>query len=485
MSVHSATPAGLPFLHERIAVVDLETTGTAATADAITEIGIVLIDHGHVVEEWSSLVNPQCVIPPEIQALTGITDDMVRDAPTFAELAEEVFARLQDRLFVAHNARFDYGFIKNAFRRLGRPFTADVLCTVRLSRKLYPEYVQHNLDSLIERHRLAAEGRHRALGDARLAWQFLSVVARDHAAETVMAATRSLLKMPSLPPQLDADALKAIPDGPGVYVFYGVNDLPIYIGKSVNLRDRVRSHFSSDHRQSNDLRLSLELRRIDFEETAGEFGALLRESQLIKSSKPLRNLRLRRNAQLVFVRLADLSRPAEIIAFDDADLENANALFGPFAARPRAREMLTRLAAEHGLCWKALGVEAGGLAEGAPCFARQIRRCLGCCVGAETLATHNARLAIALQPHRFPTWPFAGAVAIREVHPDHGWERVHVFNQWRYLGCARSEADAYELAAARAEVEFDADIFKLLVKRLAEGGAAIMPLLAVETANID
>ena len=252
MSAKPATFADLPYLHERIAVVDLETTGTAATADAITEIGIVLIEHGRVVEEWSSLVNPQCVIPPEIQALTGITDDMVRDAPTFAELAEEVFARLQDRLFVAHNARFDYGFIKNAFRRLGRPFTADVLCTVRLSRKLYPEYVQHNLDSLIERHRLAAEGRHRALGDARLAWQFLSVVARDHAAETVMAATRSLLKMPSLPPQLDADALKAIPDGPGVYVFYGINDLPIYIGKSVNLRDRVRSHFSSDHRQSNE-----------------------------------------------------------------------------------------------------------------------------------------------------------------------------------------------------------------------------------------
>ena len=94
----------------------------------------MLVDRGVVVEEWSSLVNPQCVIPPEIQSLTGITDDMVRDAPTFAELADEVFARLQDRLFVAHNARFDYGFIKNAFRRLGRPFTADVLCTVRLSR---------------------------------------------------------------------------------------------------------------------------------------------------------------------------------------------------------------------------------------------------------------------------------------------------------------------------------------------------------------
>jgi len=475
-SVITAAISPFPYLHERIAVVDLETTGTAATADAITEIGIVLVEHGEVVEEWSSLVNPRCAIPPEIQSLTGITGEMVRDAPTFAELADAVHARLNERLFVAHNARFDYGFIKNAFRRLGRPFTADVLCTVRLSRKLYPQHIQHNLDSLIARHGLAAEGRHRALGDARLAWQFLTVAAREHAAEDVMAATRSLLKMPSLPPQLDAGALKPIPDGPGVYVFYGINDLPIYIGKSVNLRDRVRSHFSGDHRQSNDLRLSLEIRRITYEETAGEFGALLRESQLIKSSKPLRNLRLRRNAQLVFIRLTSLERMAEIITFDEADLENGKALFGPFAARPRAREMLTRLAAEHGLCWKALGVEAGGIAERAPCFARQIRRCLGCCVGNETMAQHNARLAAALTPHAFPAWPFAGAVAIREVHPDHGWERVHVFDRWRYLGCATNEAEAHDLAEVCAGIEFDADIFKLLVKRLAEGGPQIFPL---------
>lgn len=125
----------LPFLHERIAVIDLETTGTAATSDGITEIGIVHIERGEVVEEWSSLVNPETTIPPEIQALTGITDAMVRDAPMFSQLADEVLSRLNGHLFVAHNARFDYGFIKNAFRRLGVPFTAEVLCTVRLSRK--------------------------------------------------------------------------------------------------------------------------------------------------------------------------------------------------------------------------------------------------------------------------------------------------------------------------------------------------------------
>jgi DNA polymerase-3 subunit epsilon len=466
----------LPFLHPRIAVVDLETTGTAATADAITEIGIVRIEQGVVVEEWSSLVNPQTAIPPEIQALTGITDAMVRDAPTFSMLADQVLSRLEGHLFVAHNARFDYGFIKNSFRRLGVPFTADVLCTVRLSRRLYPQYAQHNLDSLIARHALATEGRHRALGDARLAWQFMQTAAREHPAEEVMAATKALLKMPSLPPQLDPGVLKQLPDGPGVYVFYGINDLPIYIGKSVNLRDRVRSHFSSDHRNSNDVRLSMEIRRIEFEETAGEFGALLRESQLIKTSKPLRNLRLRRNAQMVFIRLVELDKPAEIIAFHDADLDSTGSLFGPFAARPRAKEMLTRLAAEQGLCWKALGVESGKLALDGPCFARQIKRCRGCCVGEESLVQHNMRLALALAPHAFPAWPFADAVAIREVHADHGWERAHVFRNWRYLGCAKTETEMHDLAASRDDIEFDADIFKLLAKRFAESGDGVVPL---------
>ncbi|MEP7155028.1 MAG: exonuclease domain-containing protein [Betaproteobacteria bacterium] len=468
-----------PFLHERIAVIDLETTGTAATSDGITEIGIVRIEGGEVVEEWSSLVNPQVPIPPEIQALTGITDAMVRNAPTFAKLADEVRARLDGHLFVAHNARFDYGFVKNAFRRLGTPFSAEVLCTVRLSRKLYPQHAQHSLDALISRHQLQADGRHRALGDARLAWMFMQTVLREHPIDTVTDATKSLLKMPSLPPQLDADALKALPDGPGVYVFYGINDLPIYIGKSVNLRDRVRSHFSSDHRNSNDVRLSMEIRRIEYEETAGEFGALLRESQLIKTSMPLRNLRLRRNAQMVFIKLADVDQPLQIIKFEDADIESAQGLHGPFPARASAKAMLTHLASEHGLCWKAIGAQS---IEG-PCFARQIKRCHGYCVGTESLAAHNARLAEVLAPFAFPVWPFSGPIAIRETHPDHGWERAHVFNRWRYFGSAKTEGEIYELADSRADVAFDADIFRLIVKRLAKSRDGVLKLGAVTGGN--
>src|SRR5690242_3798557 len=140
-----------------LAFVDLETTGTAAARDSITEVGIVRVTGdpaggAPAVSEWSTLVNPGVPIPPAIQALTGITDAMVRNAPVFDSIANEVAARTADALFVAHNARFDYGFLKHAFARLGRTFTARVLCTVKLSRRIFPDAERHNLDSVIERH---------------------------------------------------------------------------------------------------------------------------------------------------------------------------------------------------------------------------------------------------------------------------------------------------------------------------------------------
>src|SRR5438046_1630663 len=175
-----------------IAFVDLETTGTTSTGDRVTEIGIVRVVDGRLAEEWSTLVNPERPIPEEIQALTGITNAMVRGKPTFAELRREVAERLAGHVFVAHNARFDYGFLKNEFRRADMPFTADVLCTVRLSRRLFPEAIGHGLDAVIERHHLEAAvagnaasraGRHSALGDARALWHFVQAAYREKSAE--------------------------------------------------------------------------------------------------------------------------------------------------------------------------------------------------------------------------------------------------------------------------------------------------------------
>src|SRR5256885_6866973 len=168
-----------------VAFVDLETPGTAAAEDRITEVGIVRVDDGARVSEWSTLVDPECSIPPEIQGMTGITNAMVAGAPTFRQIADEITGRIAGCVFVAHNARFDYGFLKHEFGRLGRAFTARVLCTVQLSRRLYPDSGPHHLDAVIERHALAASDRHRALGDARILWQFVQTLYRDRSADDV------------------------------------------------------------------------------------------------------------------------------------------------------------------------------------------------------------------------------------------------------------------------------------------------------------
>ncbi|MGH8800595.1 MAG: exonuclease domain-containing protein, partial [Casimicrobiaceae bacterium] len=385
-----------------VAFVDLETTGTSAGADRVTEVGIVRVDDGTRISEWSTLVDPERSIPPGVQALTGITNAMVAGGPTFGQIAGEVAGWLAGCVFVAHNARFDYGFLKREFGRLGRSFSAKVLCTVKLSRRLYPDAGPHHLDAVIARHGLAAADRHRALGDARLLLAFIQALYREREADAVDAAVARLLAAPSLPPQLPPDALEAIPEAPGVYRFYGLNALPLYVGKSVNLRERIASHFSSDYRSANDLRLSAEITRIEIEETAGELGALLRESQLVKSMLPAYNQRLRRRADMLALCVTAEPAPPDYVRADAIDPAALDDLYGPFATRRAARATLRDLAARAALCWNCLGLER----RSGPCFARQVRKCAGACVGAESPGEHHRRLRAALARYALEPWPY-------------------------------------------------------------------------------
>jgi len=386
--------------------------------------------------------------------------------------ADEVAARTAGALFVAHNARFDYGFLKHAFARLDRPYTARVLCTVRLSRRLFPDADRHNLDSVIARHALPTAGRHRALGDARVLWAFVQALYRDLPLDTIDAAARRVLRTPSLPPQLAPDALEALPEAPGVYLFYGLNPLPLYIGKSKNLRERVGAHFSSDYRSGTDARLSAEIRRIEFEETAGEIGALLRESALVKTMLPAHNHALRRKAESGVLELPDEPGPPRYIASAGVEPAELAGRFGPFSSKRQARETLRNLAAEHGLCWKALGLER----RLGPCFARQVARCAGACVGVESAGDHHARLRTALAVCAIPPWPYAGPAAIREPALLGGRVDVHVVDDWCWLGTAQDDGELGRLLEAPPRPQFDADIARLLIRTLERGRLAATPL---------
>ncbi len=247
-----------------LAFVDLETTGATAANDRITEIGIVEVDPGGAVREWQQLVNPGVPISPFIEQLTGISNAMVATAPPFSEVAEETLRRLDGRLFIAHNARFDYGFLKAEFGRLGMVFKAPVLCTVKLSRALFPEHHRHNLDSLIERHRLVADARHRALADARLIHQFWDKIHDRPGPETVAAALRGLNPVPNLPAEIDPCLIDDLPKTPGSYTFYGPDEQVLHHGKAKSIRKKVQSHFSDKPPQGMDKTAVALVRRIEF-----------------------------------------------------------------------------------------------------------------------------------------------------------------------------------------------------------------------------
>jgi DNA polymerase III subunit epsilon len=456
------------------AFVDLETTGTRPEADRITEIGIVRVDDddaaGLRITEWSSLVDPEVPIPPAIQALTGITDAMVARAPSFSTIANDVRDLLAGCVFVAHNARFDYGFLKHAYARLERAFAARVLCTVRLSRRLFPEADGHGLDALIARHAIAVTERHRALGDARAIWSFVEGLYRRHSPEAVDIAIRRILRVPSLPPQLAPDAIDTLPEAPGIYLFYGDNPLPLYVGKSINLRERVAAHFSQDWRSETDLRLSREIRRIEHERTAGELGALLREAVLVKATMPAHNRTLRRKEEAGIARWREAA-PGFVAASTIAPHALAGA-YGPFASRASMRAALRALAAENRLCPRRLGLERGT----GPCFARQLHRCDGACTGEESAQAHDARLAAALAPLAIPDWPVPGAACVREASADGERVDVHVFRDWCWLGTARDDAELAAIAGDRPRVTFDLDVTRLLLRRYRAGTLDLVPL---------
>ena len=419
-----------------LAFVDLETTGATPTRDRVTEIGIVEVAADVSVSEWNMLVNPGTPIPGFIQSMTGITNATVQEAPTFEEIATEVMERLRGRLFIAHNARFDYGFLKNEFKRAGMDFRTTVLCTVELSRRLYPQHHKHGLDMLVERHGLKVTDRHRALGDAQLIHQFWNLARSEHPEELLSKLLKELTARPSLPAHLDPGIVEDLPEGPGVYLFHGENALPLYVGKAKNLQQRVLSHFTSDHSSAKEMSLAQQVRRIDWIETGGEIGALLKEDRPHQATATDAQPATASQFPLCAIRLVDqgagLITP-EIVYACDLDFGRQADLYGLLKHRKEAEQVLHDLADAYNLCPSILGLEK--VPAGKPCFAYQLKKCKGACIGKEIPAAHTVRLVQALAKLHLKPWPFSGPAMIREGN------EVLVVDHWCYLGSANSETN--------------------------------------------
>lgn len=275
------------------AIVDIETTGGMFKRDKITEIAIVLHDGKKIIKQFSSLVNPERSIPPEITRITGITTEMVSEAPKFYELAKEIVELLDGAIFVAHNVRFDYTFIKNEFRSLGYTFTKRQLCTVKLSRRAFPGLHSYSLGSLIREFDIEVDARHRALDDTLATVEvFEKIVESFDSPDALKLFINQGIKEAQLPKGISIDHLHELPEEPGVYYFINEHSRVVYIGKAKNIKQRVFQHFNKVTAKA--AKLYQQVHEISFELTGNELIALLHEAHEIKTRQPEINKALRR-----------------------------------------------------------------------------------------------------------------------------------------------------------------------------------------------
>ena len=460
-----------------LAFVDVETTGGYPGVHRIIDVAVVGMTGGRVDFEWQSLVNPGLRVPAGITALTGIDNEMLADAPRFEDIAKELRARLAGRVFVAHNVRFDYGFIRREFARMETQWRSPSMCTVRLSRALYPDMPRHNLDAVMEHHGIAMENRHRAMPDAQVLRLFWSKLCAAWSTDQLQAAMDRASLRATLPAALSPDLAEDLPEAPGVYRFYGEagqGETLLYIGKANNLRERVLDHFRGGASDAKALKLAAQVRRVDWTQTAGELGALLLEAREIRETQPVYNRQLRGGGARLTWLFAD-GAPPQLVELDAQVLRSGNA-FGTYRAERDARRALESLAREHKWCFKLLGLESGA----GSCFGFQIGRCNGACAGKESAAVHLARVMLGLMPQRLRQWPHDGPMMVREGSGEH--VRYHVVDGWQHLGtvepgCDSSEAEELQRLGTRARRgTFDIDSYRILTRLLRDPRYRPQPL---------
>lgn len=440
-----------------VVFVDIETTGGSYRTSRVLEVAAIRVENGEITDEFSTLINPAAYVPRAITALTGITDEDVVDAPSFDTIADRFMEICEGAIFVAHNVRFDYSFLKAELAAVGILFQPKLLCTVRLSRALYADRQGHSLAKLIERHNIPFHNRHRALDDARAIYLFSNIAFSEHGAEAFAEAVNRQLKTQSLPPNLDQKELADVGNGPGVYVFEDENHQPIYVGKSVTLKKRIMSHFTDT--TSKELKISQNVHHIRTIPTANELAALILESKMVKQLQPIFNRQLRRVTNYAMLVKNDADAYATINVVSGRPTEEAplEKVYGLYETRTKAKHRLDEMTRTFSLCPKLMGLEKSKNA----CFSYSLGRCKGACVGKEDPERYNQRFETALMHSKLERWPYGSAVAVPIGEEGSGV----LIDQWIVQGFYSPETD-HELESIDAN--FDVDEYKIVRRFLRE-----------------
>jgi DNA polymerase-3 subunit epsilon len=440
---------------EPVVYVDIETSGSSLLHSRIIEVAAIRVENGEVTDSFTTLVNPGTSVPHWITNLTGITNGDVVQAPYFEDIAYQLHTILDSAIFIAHNVRFDYSYIKRELGICGYPFDPKLLCTVRLSRALYSEHKGHSLAKIIERHHIQVSDRHRANDDALAIKDFSELAYREKGETLFIQAIHKQMKTKTLPPNLEANGLDAIGNKPGVYVFEDEHHQPLYVGKSITLRKRVLSHFSADITSNKEMKLSQGTHSIQVIETHTELEALLLESQMVKKLLPLHNRQLRRqSSHFVLLKSTDQAGYS-VITIADRDLaqfEDLDSIYGMYTAKSKARAALMDKRRTFELCPKLLGLENTKHA----CFLYQLGKCRGACIGQESAEAYNQRVETALERTRMESWPYKAPIAISQ-----GADDYIVLDKWIILGYLHTEQDDTKKYQP-VERRFDLDTYRIL-----------------------
>lgn len=446
-------------LEQPLVFVDIETNGLSHTRGKVIEVAAIRVEDGIVSGSINSILDPLTEIPPFISQLTGITHQDIKGAPTFSDIADELYRLIDGAVFVAHNARFDYSFLKQEFKRIGQQFNPKLLCTVKLSQALYPEHRSHKLEKLIERLGLNPARRHRAYDDALVLWQFLQHAEKTFDSKIIDTAVKQQLKSPSLPKGLSRQLLNSLPESHGVYIFEDENASPLYIGKSINIKKRVLSHFSRDHEIESEFKISQQIKNISVIETGGELEALLLESRLIKEKQPLYNRMLRRNQKLTLARQITSEDGYIRVSIDEVaaiDPTDTSDILAVYTTKGKAREYLNQAIKDHLLCPKLLGLEKSK----SSCFLYQLKKCDGACVGKEPAKKYNARLLSYFDGKRIEQWPYGTPIAISEYGPEQHSKSI-IVDQWCVIADI-SQDEGCSPVVKYYDKAFDIDTYKIL-----------------------
>lgn len=373
---------------QKFAIVDIETTGANSSAHSITEIAIILHDTHKVIDSFSTLINPETNVSPFVTRLTGITNEMLRDAPKFHEVAKQIWNMTDEAVFVAHSVNFDYSFIHEEYKSLGADFRRKKLCTVRLSRKIFPGQKSYSLGSICANLGINIENRHRAMGDAQATLKLFELCMQHDNDGIILQSLKKNSREAILPPYLAKEVFDAMPEKPGVYYFYDLKGNIIYVGKAVNLKSRIYSHFTG----SGTAKLSFKsaIANITYTVCGNELIALLLESDEIKRLYPIYNFAQKRDrGNYVLTSYTDNRGICRLIFARNHKTLTPLTHFNSF---DEARSFMYRFIETYDLCPKFCGMQSSPGA----CFDHQVRKCKGVCAGVESIIDYNQRVEKAL-----------------------------------------------------------------------------------------